>query len=75
MTYEFAEHLPEPEPQPSARRSGLPPRKGTGTGVLDRPPGDSSSELIPVRLRFPLWFAALFLAGSIILLLFLSGRL
>jgi len=74
MPYEFAEHLPEPEPQRSARRSGLPPRKGTGIGVLD-PPGDSSFELIPVRLRFPLWFAALFLAGSIILLLFLSGRL
>jgi hypothetical protein len=42
--------------------------------VLD-PPGGSSFELIPARLRLPLLFAALLVVASILLLLFLSGRL
>jgi hypothetical protein len=74
MPYEFAEYPVEPEPQPASSRGGRPPHKSIGVGVLD-PPGGSPPELIPARLRFPLWFAALFVAGSIIILLILSGRL
>ena len=75
MPYEFAEHPYEPEPQPAPSRSGRPPRKGTGIGVLDPPPGGSSSELAQPSLRFPLWFAIVVVIGTVVLLLALSGRL
>jgi hypothetical protein len=74
MPYEFAEYPVEPEPLPASSRGTRPPRKGIGVDLLD-PPGGSSSELIPARLRFPLWLGALLLVGSIIILLLLSGRL
>jgi hypothetical protein len=38
MPYEFTEWEQEPEPQPSSARSGNPPRKHAGIGILD-PPG------------------------------------
>lgn len=38
MPYDFTEWENEPEPQPSSARSGSPPRKRTGIGILD-PPG------------------------------------
>jgi len=37
MPYEFAEHDFELEPASSSARSGGPPRKFTGIGVLDPP--------------------------------------
>lgn len=38
MPYEFTEWGDEPEPQTSSARSGRPPQKRTGIGILD-PPG------------------------------------
>lgn len=38
MPYEFTAWEQEPEPQASFSRSGSPPRKHTGIGILD-PPG------------------------------------
>lgn len=78
MPYEFAENEPELEPQASYARSGGPPRKHTGIGVLDppgptkRPPGP-----IPAAPTSLLWriAAALLLAGlavTIFLLLFVK---
>lgn len=37
MLYEFAENEFEPEPASSSARSGGPPRKFTGIGILDLP--------------------------------------
>lgn len=37
MPYEFTEWEHEPEAQASSHRSGIPPRKSTGAGVLDPP--------------------------------------
>jgi len=37
MPHEFTEWEQEPEAQPSSGRTGGPPRKSTGIGVLDLP--------------------------------------
>lgn len=74
MPYEFTEYPVEPEPQAASSRGTRPPRKAVGVDLLDAP-GGSSSELIPIRLRLPLWLAALLVLGAVILLLLLSGRL
>jgi hypothetical protein len=74
MPYQFAEYPVEPEPQPASSRGTRPPRKRIGVDVLD-PPGGPPSELIPARLRFPLWFGAILVVVTIIILLILSGRL
>jgi hypothetical protein len=37
MPYEFTDEEYELEPQPSSARSGGPPRKSTGIGLLDEP--------------------------------------
>jgi hypothetical protein len=37
MPHDFAEYEPELEPKASSVRGGGPPRKFTGTGVLDPP--------------------------------------
>jgi len=74
MAYEFTEYPVEPEPQPASIRGTRPPRKAVGVDLLDAPSG-SPSELTPIRLRLPLWLAALLLVGSILILLILSGRL
>jgi hypothetical protein len=37
MAYEFTQWEQEPEPQASSGRSGGPPRKSPGIGVLDPP--------------------------------------
>jgi len=74
MPYEFIEYPVEPEPQPASSRGTRPPRKAVGVDLLDAP-GGSRSELTPIRLRLPLWLAALLLVGSILILLILSGRL
>lgn len=75
MPHQYTEYPPEPEPQPSASRGARPPKKGTGVGVLDPPPGGSSSELTRPSLRFPLWLAIMLAIGAVIVLLLLSGRL
>jgi len=74
MPYEFTEYPVEPEPQPASSRGTRPPRKGIGVDLLDASSG-SPSELIPARLRLPLWLAATLVAGAVILPLALSGRL
>ncbi len=66
MPYEFAENPDELEPQASSARGGGPPRKLTGTGVLDppfpprRPPGPIPA--FPTSLRFRI-LAGLLLAA------------
>ena len=74
MPYEFTEYPVEPEPQPASSRGTLPPRKAVGVDLLDAP-GGSPSGLTPIRLRLPLWLAAILLVGAVIILLILSGRL
>ena len=44
MPYEFTEWEEDPEPQTSSARSGCPPRKHTGIGILD-PPGPPKEPL------------------------------
>jgi hypothetical protein len=73
MPHDFAEYETEPEPQASGRFGG-PPRKFTGTGVLDppvppkRPPGP-----IPAAPTSLVWriAAALLLAGLAVMTFFL----
>ena len=66
MPCDFAENEDELEPQASSARGGGPPRKLTGTGVLDppfppkMPPGPIPT--FPTSLRFRI-FAALLLAA------------
>jgi hypothetical protein len=64
MPYEFAEWDEEPEAQAGSRRTGGPPRKSTGVGVID-PPGPPSKQVFP-SLGLPGFakrvFAALILA-------------
>jgi hypothetical protein len=63
VPYDFAENEYELDPQAASARGGGPPRKLTGTGVLDppfppkRPPGP-----IPTSLLFRI-FAGLLLAA------------
>ncbi len=70
MPYDFAENDYELDPQASSARGGGPPRKLTGTGVLDppfppkRPPG--SIPTVPSSLLFRI-FAGLLLAGIAVL--------
>jgi hypothetical protein len=47
MPYEFAERGHQPEAQASSGRSGIPPRKFTGAGVLD-PPVPPRRPLVPI---------------------------
>jgi len=70
VPYDFAENEYELDPQASSARGGGPPRKLTGTGVLDppfppkRPPG--SIPTVPSSLLFRI-FAGLLLAGIAVL--------
>ena len=76
MPYEFSEWEQEPEPLASSGRSGGPPRKSIGIGVLDPPvppkrpigpiPGISAS----VILRIIAGIILLGIAGMIFLMLF-----
>jgi len=56
MPYEFAENEFALEPEASSARSGGPPRKLAGIGVIDppvppkRPPGPNPAGLVPVFL-------------------------
>jgi hypothetical protein len=70
VPYEFAEYEDEPEPQAASAPGGGPPRKLTGTGVLDppfppkRPPGPIPT--FPTSLGFRI-LAALLLAAFVAL--------
>ncbi|HEX2664671.1 MAG TPA: hypothetical protein VHM93_17705 [Candidatus Acidoferrum sp.] len=72
MPYEFAENEFELEPEASSARSGGPPRKLTGIGVIDPPvppkrlPGAIPAGLVSLFLRLLL----LGLAAGILFLLF-----
>jgi hypothetical protein len=74
VPYEFAENEDELEPQASSTRGGGPPRKLTGTGVLDppfppkMPPGPIPT--FPTSLLFRV-FAGLLLAAFAAATLFL----
>jgi hypothetical protein len=74
VPYDFAEYEDEPQPQAASARGGGPPRKLTGTGVLDppfppkRPPGHIPA--FPTSLGFRI-LAALLLAALAAATLFL----
>jgi hypothetical protein len=69
MPYEFAEWDEEPEAQAGSRRSGGPPRKSAGIGVLD-PPGPPSKHGSPF-VSLPR-FSSRILAALILVALLLS---
>jgi hypothetical protein len=78
MPYEFTEWEPEPEPKPSSSRTGGPPRKITGIGILDPPsPPKRQGPILPLAGSFlARIFAAVILIGIVggILLLLLQHR-
>jgi len=73
MPHEFAENEFALEPEASSARSGGPPRKRAGIGVIDppvppkRPPGPNAAGLVSVLLRV---LGGLLLLGGILFLLF-----
>jgi hypothetical protein len=78
MPYEFTEREPELEPEPSSSRTGGPPRKITGIGILDPPsPRKRQRPILPSAGSFlARIFAAAILIGIVggILLLLLPHR-
>lgn len=79
MHYEFYKDDPELEPQASSARGSGPPRKWTGTGVLDppfppkRPPGPIPADSTSLVFRI---LAGVLLAGlAAAILFFLFGWL
>ncbi len=76
MPYEFSENEFELEPASSSARSGGPPHKLTGIGILDpplppkRPPGSIPAALTPLLLRIVGGLILLGLAAGILVLLF-----
>jgi hypothetical protein len=78
MPYEFAENEFALEPAPSSARSGGPPRKLTGIGVLDppvppkRPPGPIPAAPASLALRILGSLLLLGLASGILFLLFVQ---
>lgn len=76
MPYEFAENEFELEPEASFARSGGPPRKHTGIGVIDpplppkRPPGPIPATASSLVLRLLAGLLLLGLASWILFLLF-----
>ena len=78
MPYDFAENEYELEPQASSARGGGPPRKLTGTGVLDppfppkRPPG--SIPTFPTSLLFRIFAGLLLVAFAAATLFLLFAR-
>jgi hypothetical protein len=67
MAYEFTEWEQEPEPQASSGRSGGPPRKSSGTGVLD-PPFPPKKPVGPIP-RAPALLWSRILGGVILVVL------
>ncbi|HEX4543141.1 MAG TPA: hypothetical protein VH114_08235 [Candidatus Acidoferrum sp.] len=76
MPYEFAENEFELEPASSSARSGGPPRKNTGIGVLDppvppkRPPGPIPAMPFSLLFRIVGGLILLALGAGILFLLF-----
>jgi hypothetical protein len=76
MPYEFAENEFELEPDASSARSGGPPRKITGIGILDppvpprRPPGPIPATPASLFLRVLGGLLLLGLTAGILFLLF-----
>ena len=76
MPYEFAENEFELEPASSSARSGGPPRKLTGIGILDppvppkRPPGPIPAAPTSLLLRILGGLILLGIAAGILALLF-----
>jgi hypothetical protein len=64
VPYDFAESEYELDPQASSARGSGPPRKRTGTGVLDPPipPSKPPGSTVPFSLLFRI-LAGLLLAG------------
>jgi hypothetical protein len=71
MPHQFTEYEDEPQPQSSSRRSGGPPRKRTGAGVLD-PHEDISSSARPRGIRFTVFFIVAILAIMLLTAFFLN---
>lgn len=69
MPYEFAENEFELEPASSSARSGGPPRKFTGIGILD-PPGPIPATPASLVLRLLSGLLLLGLAAAILFWLF-----
>ena len=75
MPYEFAENEFELEPASSSARSGGPPRKSTGIGILDpavppkRPPGPIPATPASLFLRVLAGLLLLGLTAGILFLL------
>jgi len=78
VPYEFAENEFELGPQASSARSGGPPRKLTGIGVLDppvppkRPPGPIP--VVPSSLFFRILSGLLLIVNAVTLFLLLFAR-
>ena len=76
MPYEYREWEEDLEPQASSARTGGPPRKMTGIGVLDpplpsrRPPGPLAALHVSFLMRLLAALILFGLAGSLYLLLF-----
>jgi len=64
MPYEFNQDEPEPQTQPSADRSGGPPRKHTAVDVLDSQEQPSAS-VKPWTIRF----TGLVIVGVLVIML------
>lgn len=71
MPHEFAEYEDEPQTQSSSRRSGGPPHKHIGTGVLD-PDDDISAPPRPTRIGFTTFLIIAVLAIMLLVVFFLS---
>jgi hypothetical protein len=65
MPYEFTECEQEPEAQPSSGRTGGPPRRSTGIGVLD-PPVPPKKPVGPIP-AIPASLLLRFVAGTLLL--------
>jgi hypothetical protein len=71
MQHQFTEYEDEPRPQLSSRRSGGPPRKRTGAGLLD-PHEDKSSSARPWSIGFTAFFIVTVLAIMLLTAFFLN---
>jgi len=70
MPYEFAENEFELEPASSSARSGGPPRKHTGIGILDPPVPPKRLPLTSLVLRILAGLLLLGIAAGMLVFLF-----
>jgi len=69
MPHEFSENDAPPQTRSSSGRSGGPPHKHTGIGVLDSPDYDNSSSL---PQRWSIRFTALFIVAVVAVMLLVA---